>query len=182
MYHNYSYDVFISHAVEDKIPLVNELAARLEAKGIKVWYTGCELSIGDEVCDKLVEGMRQCRYGVVVFSSSYISKTKPSADFRALLNYERQGKKVIIPVLFEVTPEELATKYTLPPGVEAIYCNDGLHSSIHRLLEQIDMSHRDAPSKSISIFKSRKGKLYAALALTIGLVLLLYGFSILLTS
>lgn len=181
MYHSYSYDLFISHTVEDKILLVNELAARLEAQGIKVWYTGRELSIGDEVCDTLVEGMRHCRYGIIVFSPSYISKMKPSADFSTLINYKREGKKVIIPVLFEVTSGELVTKNILPEDARAIYSNQGLDHVVNLLLEQIDISYKQVPSKSTSVFKSRKGKLYATLALAIGLVLLLYGFSVLLT-
>jgi hypothetical protein len=180
MHYNYSYDLFISHAVEDKILLVNELAARLEAQGIKVWYTGQELSIGDVVCDTLVEGMRHCRYGIVVFSPSYISKMKPSAEFSTLINYKRQGEKVIIPVLFEVTPGELAIRSILPHNVMAIYSSNGLDDIVTRLLQQINLPHKPSPAKSTSVFKSRKGKRYAALLLAAGVVLLLYGFSMLL--
>lgn len=181
MDHHYSYDLFISHAVEDKILLVNELAARLEARGIKVWYTGQELSIGDAVRDTLVEGIRHCRYGVIVFSPSYISKIMSSGELSMLINYKRQGEKVIIPILFEVTTEELASRNILTGISSAIYSNAGLEDVVTRLLQQIDMSHRLPAPESGFIGRHPKGKLYAALALALGLILLLYGFSILLT-
>ena len=184
MHHNYTYDLFISHAVEDKIPLVNELAAQLEAQGIKVWYTGCELSMGDAVCDTLVHAMRQCRYGIIVFSPSYISKMKPSSDFNTLLNYKRQGEKVIIPVLFEVTPEELVTAQLLSEDHNAIDSSEGVNNLVTRLLQRIDLGYILQQPTHISLYQkltSGKSKVYAALLLAIGIVLLLYGFSILLT-
>jgi hypothetical protein len=182
MQYNYTYDLFISHAVEDKIPLVNELAARLEAQGIKVWYTGRELSIGDGVCDTLVEGMRQSRYGIIIFSPSYISKMKPSDEFTTLINYKRQGRKVIIPVLFGITPGELVVNQLLPLENNAIYSDNGLDAVVHCLLQDMDLSPRPRP-ESISAFQkflSGKGKLYAAIIFAVGLLLILYGFSMLL--
>lgn len=184
MYKIYPYHLFISHAVEDKIPFVNELAARLEAQGIKVWYTGQELSIGDEVCDTLVKGMRQCRHGVIIFSPSYISKMKPSDEFSILLNYKRNGEKVIIPVLFEVTSKELVAKHILDDNFGAIYSNEGVDDVVSRLRQQIDPLSTILSSQNTSIFQkltSAKGKLYASLLFVIGLVLTLYAFSILLS-
>lgn len=183
MQHHYTYDLFISHAVEDKIPLVNELVARLEAHGIKVWYTGRELSIGDGVCDTLVEGMRQSRYGIIVFSPSYISKMKPSAEFTMLINYKRQGANVIIPVLFEVTPAELKIDQNLPAVCDTIYSNDGIENVVHSLLLRMDLPDRLQQPESISAFRkfvSGRGKLYAAFILVIGVLLIIYGFSVLL--
>ena len=184
MHQHYTCDLFISHAVEDKIPLVNELAARLEARGIKVWYTGCELSIGDAVCDTLVEAMRQCRYGIIIFSPSYISKMKPSSDFRTLLNYKWQGENVIIPILFEITPGELVTGELLSADHNAIYSNDNIDSLVTRLMQRIDLDTAFQQPVQISLHQkltSGAGKVYAAFILAIGVILLLYGFSILLT-
>ena len=43
------YDVFISHASEDKDSVVRPLAQALVAKGLKVWYDEFELKIGDSL-------------------------------------------------------------------------------------------------------------------------------------
>lgn len=184
MYHTYPYDLFISHAVEDKIPFVNELAARLEAGGIKVRYTGQELSIGDGVCDTLVAGMRQSRYGIIILSQSYISKMKPSVAFNTLLDYKRNSENVIIPVLFEVTLGELVAKHILPDDAGPIYSSEGIDDIVSRLRQLIDPHGTISPRQGTSIFQklsSPKGKLYAALLFVIGLILLLCGFSMLLS-
>jgi hypothetical protein len=184
MDHTYPYDLFISHAVEDKIPLVNELAARLEAQGIKVWYTGQELSIGDEVCNTLVAGMRQSRCGVIIFSRSYISKMTSSAEFSTLLQYKRNGKKVIIPVIFEVTSDELAAKHILPDSADAIYTTAARDDVVSQIVQQIGPVGSTPSVSNTSIFQtlaSPKGKLYAALLFVVGLILMLYGFSVLLS-
>src|SRR5687768_17452931 len=106
----YKYDAFISHAVEDKIPIANELCARLEAQGLKIWYSGRELSVGDRITDKIHEGLDQCRFGIVILSSSYISKMWTLREFYTLLVRENKGEKTILPILYDVTPDELAKK------------------------------------------------------------------------
>ncbi len=40
------YDVFISHASEDKDEIVRPLANTLVEKGVKVWYDEFEMKIG----------------------------------------------------------------------------------------------------------------------------------------
>ena len=61
MRHNkYDYDAFISHAVEDKIPIANELCAKLEAAGLKIWYSGKELGVGDSIEKTIQNGLNRC--------------------------------------------------------------------------------------------------------------------------
>lgn len=46
------YDVFISHASEDKDEVVRPLATALRDKGVKVWYDEFEMKIGDSLVDE----------------------------------------------------------------------------------------------------------------------------------
>jgi hypothetical protein len=43
------YDVFISHASEDKEEIALPLAHRLQKLGLKVWLDRFEISIGDSI-------------------------------------------------------------------------------------------------------------------------------------
>ncbi|NBW34663.1 MAG: TIR domain-containing protein [Cytophagia bacterium] len=61
----YEYDAFISHAVEDKIPIANELCDRLEKAGLKIWYSGRELNAGDSISTTIGDGLNQSRFGIV---------------------------------------------------------------------------------------------------------------------
>ncbi len=43
------YDVFVSHASEDKDDLVRPLVRALEAANVAVWYDESELRLGDRL-------------------------------------------------------------------------------------------------------------------------------------
>ena len=56
------YDVFISHASEDKDEVVRPLANALLEKGLKVWYDEFELKIGDSLRRKIDRGLAKSKY------------------------------------------------------------------------------------------------------------------------
>ena len=65
---NKEYDVFISHASEDKDDVVRPLANALKKEGLSVWYDEFELKIGDSLRRKIVQGLSNSRFGIVVIS------------------------------------------------------------------------------------------------------------------
>lgn len=133
----YEYDAFISHAVEDKIPIANELCTRLEAEGLKIWYAGQELNAGDSISSSIHEGLNKSRFGIVILSKNYISKTWTLREFYHLLARENNGKKVILPVLFEITPQDLALKDLTMADRFAIKADRGLDFVVRKLMEAI---------------------------------------------
>lgn len=66
------YDVFISHASEDKDEVVRPLATALKNLGLRVWYDEFELKIGDSLRRKIDQGLSRSRFGVVVISRDFI--------------------------------------------------------------------------------------------------------------
>ena len=104
------YDVFISHASEDKEPLVNELVQHLESLGIKVWYDKTHISWGDSFRVKMDEGLNQARYGIVILSPDYIKDGKywTKAELDAFFQMESAtGKKVLLPVWHHISKNEV---------------------------------------------------------------------------
>lgn len=61
-----TYDVFISHASEDKDEVVRPLAQALINQGLKVWYDEFELKIGDSLRRKIDKGLANSNFGIVV--------------------------------------------------------------------------------------------------------------------
>jgi len=105
----YPYDAFISHAVEDKMAVANELYERLKAEGLEVWYSGRELSIGDNLHESIRKGLEQSQYGVIVFSQTYIRKTYTLKELNFFEELSDKRKDIILPVLYRITIPELAT-------------------------------------------------------------------------
>jgi hypothetical protein len=123
----YRYDVFISHAVEDKIPVANDLYDALVAKGVKVWYSGRELSIGERLIDTIFQSLDKCSYGVVILSPTYLTKIWALGEFFTFLRREQQeNRNLILPVLYDITPEELAARYPLMADIVAVRTTKGI--------------------------------------------------------
>ncbi len=136
----YEYDAFISHAVEDKIPIANELCTRLEAEGLTIWYSGKELNAGDSIANSIHEGLNKSRFGIVILSKNYIAKNWPLREFYLLLARESEGNKVILPVLFEITPQDLALKDLTMADRFGIKADNGLDFVVSKLMDVIKTS------------------------------------------
>ena len=62
------YDVFISHASEDKIPHVENLVKELRNEGIRVWYDDTELEWGEGVFRSIQAGLSSSHFGIIILS------------------------------------------------------------------------------------------------------------------
>jgi TIR domain len=101
------YDIFISHASEDKEDVALPLAKHLNALGLRVWIDHAELSVGDSLRRKIDSGLSQSRYGVVILSPAFFSKEWPNKELDALVAREDGKGKVILPVWHNVGAGEI---------------------------------------------------------------------------
>src|ERR1044072_1956313 len=92
------WDVFISHASEDKDGFVRPLADTLRSLGASVWYDEFTLRVGDSLSRSIDKGLARSRFGLVIISSAFIKKPWPEHELRGLVAREVGGRKVILPV------------------------------------------------------------------------------------
>ena len=102
-----TYDVFISHATEDKDEIVRPLANALVSEGLRVWYDEFELRIGDSLRRKIDHGLAHSRFGVVVLSHSFFAKNWPQYELDGLVTKEMTGEQVILPLWHGITKSEV---------------------------------------------------------------------------
>ena len=121
------YDVFISHASEDKDEVVRPLATALRNKGIKVWYDEFELKIGDSLRKKIDYGLSNANYGIVIISPSFVKKNWTEYELNGMVAREMNGHKVILPIWHKITKDEvlrfspsLADKLALNTSIHTI--------------------------------------------------------------
>jgi len=79
-----SWDVFISHAGEDKESVARPLTRILEEHGLRVWLDENELHIGDSLERKIDEGLAQSRFGVVILSKHFLRRHGQSVSCQVL--------------------------------------------------------------------------------------------------
>jgi hypothetical protein len=169
---NYTYDVFISHAVEDKIPLANELAARLEQEGLKVWYSSEALRVGSSITQTVHDGLDNSRYGIVILSKTYLSKNWTLREFFELLARHREGTKVILPVLLDVTPKDLAEKDLTMADLFAVRADRGIDHVVKTLLKEI-RQETVPPTKQKNVWKNTLWWTFPAALITLAAVIAL---------
>ena len=101
------YDVFVSHASEDKATFADELCNILTNSGIKVWYDAMNIQWGDSLRSKIDEGLKKSKYGIVIISKDYIKKGWTNYELDALFQREMTGGKTILPIWHNITKKEV---------------------------------------------------------------------------
>lgn len=104
------YDVFISHASEDKNDVARPLATRLRKLGLRVWLDEFELTIGDSLRRSIDRGLSQSRFGVVILSPNFFEKDWPQQELNGLAAKEVDGLKVILPVWHNITQAQVSAR------------------------------------------------------------------------
>ena len=128
------WDIFISHASEDKNAVAIPLARLLEEAGLKVWLDQHELTLGDSLRGKINEGLAQSRYGVVILSKAFLAKDWPVNELNSLLAMEEAGHKVMLPVCHEIERAELIAAAPLIADRLAARTSDGLDTVAKAIL------------------------------------------------
>ena len=101
------YDVFISHASEDKDAIVRPLAKALVEKGVKVWYDEFEMKIGDSLRRKIDKGLANSRFGIVVISKDFIKKGWTNYELDGIITKAVSGEQIILPIWHNITKKEV---------------------------------------------------------------------------
>jgi hypothetical protein len=101
------FDVFISHASEDKDEVVRPLAVALQSGGLSVWYDEFELKIGDSLRRKIDQGLANSRFGVVVLSKAFFGKGWTNYELDGLVTRAVGGEQVLLPIWHHITKQEV---------------------------------------------------------------------------
>jgi hypothetical protein len=120
------WDVFISHATEDKETVAEPLRKALVAAGISVWIDNEAIALGDSMRRSMERGLSRSRWGVVVVSPAFLAKYWTQAELDALFGYETPDKKVILPVYHGIRPEDVRVTHPILAGRRAAFWSDGI--------------------------------------------------------
>jgi hypothetical protein len=107
------WDVFISHASEDKESIARPLADALAKFGLNVWYDEFTLQLGDSLSRSIDRGLAESEYGIVILSPAFLAKAWPERELRGLVAREIRSKKVILPIWHHLTRDDVL-RYSPP--------------------------------------------------------------------
>lgn len=133
-----TFDVFISHASEDKDEVVRELAEKARSAGLRVFYDEMTLKWGDSLRAKIDHGLANSRFGMVILSHAFFAKDWPKLELDGLFGREMAGKSKILPVWHKMTKDEVMEKSPMLGNKLAL--NTAIHSIddiVDRLVEAV---------------------------------------------
>lgn len=102
-----TWDVFISHASEDKGDIARPLYEALKALGVTVWFDEAELRIGDSLRRNIDQGLARSAFGIVVFSGAFFSKGWPQYELDGLVTRSVAGEQNLLPIWHKVSKDEV---------------------------------------------------------------------------
>lgn len=131
------WDVFISHASEDKDAIAKPLADALRAKGLEVWYDDFALKLGDSLRQSIDRGLARSRFGVVILSARFFEKHWPQQELNGLATREVNGEKVILPVWHGVGFAEVSGYSPTLADRKAVHTDKGLPYVVEQIMEVV---------------------------------------------
>jgi TIR domain len=141
------WDVFISHASEDKEDFVRPLAESLTRSGLRVWYDDFTLRVGDSIRRSIDHGLAKSRYGIVVISPNSLREW-PQKELDALVGREVDGVKVILPVWHNIDADEVRRYSPMLADRVAVSSSKGIDRVTSELLHAIHKGTSSHSSRS----------------------------------
>jgi hypothetical protein len=143
---SFEWDVFISHASEDKMEVAYPLSKLLAAEGLKIWLDEAEIFIGDSLRAKIDTGLSHSQFGIVILSNNFFSKDWPKSELDGLFSIEIEGEKAILPVWHKINYDEIKRHSPLLAGRKAANTNNGLNQVKEELIIAINRIGRKTPN------------------------------------
>lgn len=135
----HEYDVFISHASEDKAAIARPLYAALVERGAKVWFDEATLELGDSLRRKIDDGLARCRFGIVILSPRFLRKEWPQRELDGLVARETaSGDKAILPIWHEIDEAMLLRYSPTLAGRLAARSEDGIPALVDQILRVLE--------------------------------------------
>jgi len=132
------WDVFISHASEDKDEFVRDLAATLQERGIRVWYDEEFLKIGDSIRRGIERGLAESRFGVFVFSPYFLQSEWSKKELDFFVSAECDERRRILPLLHKVSISDVQEKFPLLTDRVALSTDEGLEAIVDKIVSAIN--------------------------------------------
>lgn len=104
-----TWDVFISHATEDKDTIARPLRDALTKLGVTVWLDEAQMRIGHSLRRKIDDGIRSSRFGVVILSDAFFRKGWTNHELDGLVTRTVAGEQSLLPIWHDLTIDKVMT-------------------------------------------------------------------------
>jgi hypothetical protein len=140
------WDVFLSHASEDKQTVALPLTEALRRAGVRVWLDKFQIELGDSLRQKIDEGLANSRFGVVILSEAFLTKHWTGRELDALWALD-----VVLPVWHGIDKKALMKYSPLLAGKVGISTTEGIDVLAQIIAARLFKPHDDSKESSSQI-------------------------------
>jgi hypothetical protein len=154
------WDLFISHASEDKAVFVRPLVNALQNAGLRVWYDEFSLFAGDSLRESIDRGMAESYAGVVVFSHNFFAKNWPRNELNGLFTLSMSENRPLVPIWLHVTAADVSKYSPILADRVALRADQGfptILSAIQKLLVSAKLKRNNRQVYIYQVHLSAKG-------------------------
>jgi DNA-binding MarR family transcriptional regulator len=161
------YDVFISHASEDKDSFARPLAQALVNLGLKVWFDEFTLQIGDKLRESIDGGLGKSDFGVIILSKNFFSKNWPKMELEGLTTLSMKNETRLLPIWHGVSSDDvvkfspmIATLYALGSSLGVNTIASKIQRVVtHKQIDSYEIVQSESPFKLDEIDQSSVGEI-----------------------
>lgn len=99
-------DIFLCHAWDDRQGAAKDLHDRLEALGVKVWFSEKDVALGSSLMREIDKGLVKSRVGIVMVTPAFLKRIQGESiadkELAALLQ-----RSLLVPIVHNTTYEAL---------------------------------------------------------------------------
>lgn len=126
--------VFISHSSNDH-PFVERLVERLNADGIETWLDDADIALGESIPAAIEKGLSESQYFVAILSKSSVASDWVKTELNVAINKLIKKEIVIIPVLLDITADEMPALISFLKGITFSESNwDACYSELKKVI------------------------------------------------
>lgn len=146
------WDVFVSHASEDRENIVAAIVVSLRRSGLSVWYDQIDSHFThpdqvnrEDIRSMLESAMSRSEIGLLVFSEAFFSKPWPQEELRYFLRklQSKPQEEVVFPVIHDLSHnrvKELLRSAHLPENMnikQVVRCASGVDVIAKKILSKL---------------------------------------------
>ena len=126
--------------------MARPLSLALQDRGLTFWLDELEIRLGDSLRQKIDEGLRTSKFGVVIVSPSFFKKRWTQWELDGLADREMTtGTKVVLPIWHRVDHDDVATYSPSLANKHASRTSDGIEHVANEIAEVLQAPAAAAP-------------------------------------
>jgi len=132
---NYNWDLFISHASEDKDDIARPLKKYFDRLGLNSWYDEDSIQFNESISKKVYEGLKKSKGAVIILSEKFYNKEWTLLELGGIL-YKRFNEGGILYLLYwDIEIKKVTDKLSFIKDIKSIQMSD--YKSLEEVADNI---------------------------------------------